>query len=288
MGWKMLRAGSVVAAGLAFAMAACSSLAAADRMPIFDTHVHYSRSAWDAVPPHAVIAKLEAAGVVRSLVSSSPDDGTLKLQMIDAARFQPVLRPYRAGVNASNWPYDEGTVGYLSARMKRNHYAGIGEFHLQSEAAARTPVLREVARLALQYSIPLHVHSDAGLVEILLEQTPKLKILWAHAGLVTPVEQVRRTMEKYPQVSAELAFRADDILAGERLNPVWRELILRYSKRFMIGSDTYVDGRWAHYGEIIADHRRWLRLLPEDIAREIAYGNAVRLFGHGGLAALRR
>ena len=55
----------------------------------------------------------------------------------------------------------------------------------------------------------------------------------------------------------------------------------------MIGSDTYTNSRWEAYEAIIADHRRWLARLPAEVARAIAYRNAVRLFGAGGIERLR-
>ena len=47
-------------------------------LPLFDAHVHYNREAWEVLPPEAVITILDRAGVARALVSSTPDDGTLR------------------------------------------------------------------------------------------------------------------------------------------------------------------------------------------------------------------
>ena len=46
----------------------------------------------------------------------------------------------------------------------------------------------------------------------------------------------------------------------------------------MIGSDTYVNGRWQQYGDILAFDRRWLDQLPRAIAEAIAFRNAARVF----------
>ncbi len=54
---------------------------------------------------------------------------------------------------------------------------------------------------------------------------------------------------------------------------------MHHPGRFVIGTDTYVNERWAAYGYLIDEHRRWLALLPGDVARAIAYGNARTLFG---------
>ena len=50
--------------------------ARADKLPIFDAHVHYSHDAVELIPPKQVAALLRKAGVRRALVSSSDDNGT--------------------------------------------------------------------------------------------------------------------------------------------------------------------------------------------------------------------
>jgi hypothetical protein len=248
-------------------------------LPIFDTHVHYSRAAWDPFPPDVVEQKLAAAGVPRALVSSSPDDGTLTLVGRDPARFVPELRPYRGEVGSGNWMHDAATPAYLAGRLERGGYKGIGEFHLHSAADARTPVLREVARLAVRHGILLHVHAGAAPVAVLFELEPKVRILWAHAGMSTPPGEVRRMMDAHRNLWAELSFREWEILPGGRLDPAWRALLLAHPDRFMIGTDTYANGRWEGYGELVAGHRRWLALMPPEVAEAIAWRNAARVLG---------
>ena len=248
-------------------------------LPIFDTHVHYSAAAWEPFPPEAVAKLLRAAGVKRALVSSSPDDGTLRLHAYDRALFVPELRPYRGSVGAGEWPRDAATPAYLAGRLKQGIYKGIGEFHLWDAADARTPVLREVIGLALKHDILLHVHGGAAPVSALFAQAPGLRILWAHAGMSTPPGEVGRMLDTHANLWAELSFRGDEILSGDGLDPAWGKLLTAHSDRFMIGSDTYVNSRWESYGALIATHRRWLALLPPDVARAIAHRNAERVFG---------
>ena len=53
-----------------------TTLAAAQERPIVDAHIHYSHDTWDTVPPPEAVAVLRKAGVKKSFVSSSNDDGT--------------------------------------------------------------------------------------------------------------------------------------------------------------------------------------------------------------------
>ena len=77
---------------------------AAEPMPIFDAHMHYSRSAWNVFDAKAVVRKMDTAGVTGALVSSTPDDGTLALARAAPARFVPELRPYRTPGDMMRWP----------------------------------------------------------------------------------------------------------------------------------------------------------------------------------------
>jgi predicted TIM-barrel fold metal-dependent hydrolase len=59
----------------------------------------------------------------------------------------------------------------------------------------------------------------------------------------------------------------------------WRELFARYSDRFLLGSDTWINERWFAYDSLMKGYRDWLVQVPADQARRIAHGNAERLFG---------
>jgi hypothetical protein len=294
-----------LAAGLALMAIALGQppAMAAEELPIFDTHIHYSREAWGPYDPGRIMDTLDAAGVARALVSSTPDEGTLRLYRHDKDRVVPILRPYHGDVNAGNWTRAPGIVAYIEERLRRGIYRGIGEFHLFEEDDARSAPVRGVVALAVARDIVLHVHAGAASVRALFAIDAKVKVLWAHAGFSTPPEVVGELLERYPRLSAEVAFRATDIAPGGRggaprvtksggtppggppgggLDEAWRALFLSHPDRFMIGTDTYVTGRWDTYGGLIEEHRRWLAQLPGEVARAIAYGNAVARFGAGG------
>src|SRR5262245_66164093 len=65
--------------------------------PLADAHIHYSAPDWSVYSPDQVVAILDRAGIRRALVSSTPDDGTLKLYDRDPKRVVPMLRPYQIG-----------------------------------------------------------------------------------------------------------------------------------------------------------------------------------------------
>jgi predicted TIM-barrel fold metal-dependent hydrolase len=252
---------------------------AQERLPIIDTHVHYSQPAWGVHNPEAVFKAFDAAGVSCALISSSPDEGTLTLQRAAPNRVVPILRPYREGVTSSNWFADAATPAYLEERLNQRAYKGIGEFHLFSEASASTPVVRKVVEMAVARDIVVHVHSGVGPVRVLLAADPRLKVFWAHAGMSESPETVAEILGRHTRVMTEVSFRAGSIGGDGGIDPAWRTLFLRYTDRIMIGTDTYVTSRWDDYGRLIDEHRRWLAHLPKPAAEAIAWRNAQRLFG---------
>ncbi len=254
---------------------------AAERLPIFDTHVHYSRGVWEAFPPAAILDKLDQAGVPRALVSSTPDAGTLALHQAAPARVAPFLRPYRKPGDMANWFRDPKVVTYLNERLELNRHQGIGEFHLMDLAEAGTPEMRAVIGQAMARGLFLHVHSSAGQIAALFEIEPGLRIVWAHAGMGAPPEVIGALLDRYDTLWTELSFRAEDVAQGEDIEPDWRALLLRHADRFMIGTDTYTISRWEAYWALVEQQRTWVSQLPPEAARAIAYGNAVRLFGPG-------
>ncbi len=249
---------------------------AADVLPIFDAHVHYSQDAWDRMPPKEAIALLRKAGVKRALVSSSNDDGNQKLYAEAPDLILPSLRTYRTRADISTWFKDEGVATYLRERLKKYRYVAIGEFHVFG-ADADAPVARLAVQLAMQYKLFLHAHSDVDAVERIFKQDPDARVLWAHSGFERP-EKVRELLRKHKNLWCDLAFR-NDHAAGGKLDADWRAAFMEFPDRFMVGTDTYTAERWHYVVEHANWSRAWMADLPRDVAERIAYRNGDTIFG---------
>ncbi len=263
-------------------MALAPNARAAEPLPIFDAHMHYSAGTWLAYAPAEIFKKIDAAGVQRALISSTPDDGTLRLAEHTPGRVVPFLRPYRGDVRLGNWTTDPALMAYVQERLKLGNHLGVGEVHLATAEDARAPGLRPLLKLLTERELYLQVHTDAAPIHALYEVEPTLKVFLAHAGFTEPAEVVGELMARYPGLITELSFRAHDIMPGASIDPAWRDVLTKYADRIMIGTDTYIADRWAEYEGLVSAHRRWLEQLPPPTARAIAYGTAIRLFGGGG------
>jgi len=266
------------------AMMLCSATAAiADELPLFDGHIHYSVGSPQRYPPEEVIRILDAAGITGALLSSTPNDGTRTLYAKYPQRFIAELRPYRNtrdfeswAVERANWYRDPGTVTFVEQELKRGIYRGIGEFHADGDEAA-TPQMRAIAQIAERNGLWLHAHSDAAAVEHLFAHAPTVTIVWAHAGMSTPPAEIERMLARYPRLFAELSYRYE-VASNGIVDPVWRALFLRFPQRFIYGTDTWIPMRWEAVIPLARAARDWLSQLPPEVAENIAFRNAERLF----------
>jgi hypothetical protein len=266
----------IVIALFAIAMA---SAVADERIEIFDAHLHYN---WEPKPYYQldeVLALFKTHRVTGILATSRPNTGTHALMAAKAEGLQvvPFIRPYRVRADIGSWFNDPVIFDLVQEEYKRGYYRGIGEFHLSGKAAANEWVKKTVD-FAVAHDLYLHAHADDEAVEILMSHNPKAKIIWAHTGFGLASERVAAMFKKYPQLWGELSYRGGITDSAGRLTPEWRAMFERFPDRFLIGSDTWVNERWASYGEIIAAYRGWLAQLPPAIANQIAHGNARRLF----------
>jgi hypothetical protein len=228
----------------------------------------------------------------------------------------PFIRLYRNRADYSNWFRDESIYEMVQAELARGTaagpYRGLGEFHLYDSANADGPVVRKLMALAEEKNLAVLAHVDDVAIDMLMAHTPskgqRVRLIWAHTGIGgAPVARVEQLLARYPLLMGELSYRpgltceggppAAGPPQGERapsrgserhevrerggphLCPEWRQLLMKYPKRFLIGSDTWVNQRWLYYDELMQGYRGWLGELPPQVARAIAWDNGAALFG---------
>ena len=190
----------------------------------------------------------------------------------------PFIRPYRTHADRQTWFSDPAIYALIETELARGiGYRGIGEFHVFGAADASTAQVKKIVGLAVARGLWLHAHCDEAALEALFAHDPKVKVIWAHSGFSTRPEAIAGYLARHPTLIGELSYRYD-ITQDGRIAPEWQRLFAAYPDRFVIGSDTWVNERWAQYGEIMAWYRGWLAQLPEATARAIAFDNAARLF----------
>lgn len=224
---------------------------------------------------------LDAAGVRSGLVSSAPDEGTFRLKSVLGDRVIPVLGAYRNAADVFSWARDPSIVPYVESAFRSGVHRGLGEFHLLVGQLG-LPTVRGILALAQREKLFLQPHADVRALVELLNYMPGATVLWAHAGVDAAPQQIGALLDVWPNLFVELSLRVD-VAPNGTLDPKWRDLLMRHSGRFMIGTDTWTVGgnftgneRWETYAEIVRGIRAWLAQLPADVAEAIAYGNAER------------
>ena len=250
-------------------------------MPIFDAHLHYSAPAWSVYPPEAVARLLDSVGVRSAFISSAPDEGTFRLRAVLGDRLVPTLGPYRNLNDVFSWTRDPSILPYVESAYRAGVHRGLGEFHL-SVGQIGLPTVRGVLAMAQREKLFLQPHADARAVAELLNYMPDATVLWAHAGVEATPDQIGALLDAWPKLSVELSLRSD-VAPNGTLDQRWRDLLVRHSTRFMVGTDTWTAGgtftgneRWDTYAQIVGGIRGWLSQLPTDVAEAIAYRNAER------------
>lgn len=271
-GWRFLIATVAL-------LSAVPAQAAEEPIEIFDAHLHYN---WEPKPYYQVdevLALFKKHRVTGILATSRPNTGTHALMdaKADGLWVVPFIRPYRVRPDIQTWFNDPTIFDLVQDEFKRGFYRGIGEFHLSGKAAA-TDWVKKAVDFAVANDLYLHAHADDEAVEILMRHNGRAKIIWAHTGFSLAPSRVAAMLATYPQLWGELSYRSGITGAGGELTPEWRAMFEKYPDRFLLGSDTWINERWSTYGAIMAEYRGWLKQLPPAVAKQIAHGNAKRLF----------
>jgi hypothetical protein len=281
-------------------LAACVATAAAAADyggPLFDAHLHYNEEAFNGREgPHLlpdVLSRMQRNGVRAIIANSRPNEGTKSLAQAPESRqagvtVVPFVRLYRNRADYTNWFRDESIYEMVQEELARGTaagpYRGLGEFHLYESANANGPVARKLMTLAEEKDLAVLAHVDDAAIDLLMASTPskgaKVRLIWAHTGIGgAPVARVDQLLARYPRLMGELSYRPGLTCEGGKLCPEWRQLLLKYPTRFVVGSDTWINQRWQYYDDTMKGYRSWLGDLPPDIARRIAWENGAALFG---------
>lgn len=257
------------------------SAQAQQRIEIFDAHLHYNQEPKPFYSLDQVRDVFRRNGITGIVATSRPNKGTHEL--VDAKwpelKVVPFIRPYRVRSDIQTWFNDPTIFELIKDEYARGYYRGIGEFHIYGKSA-QSDWVKKMVDFAVERNLYLHAHCDEEALLILFRHNPKAKIIWAHTGFSVAPARVAELLDEHKDALwGELSYRGGITGGDGKLTSDWRNLFARYSDRFLLGSDTWINERWFGYDTIVKEYRGWLAQLPSDQAQRIASGNALRLFG---------
>src|SRR5262249_40866600 len=120
----------------------------------------------------------------------------------------------------------------LEQGLREGRLRGIGELFVNNEHThqrdfqptrypADSPLMRTLLALAVTYHVPLSVHMEADPASIeelerLLAIDRGATVMWAHCGFWIEADEVRKLMDRHPNLMCELSHR-DDRAHGPRM-----------------------------------------------------------------------
>ncbi len=205
-------------------------------IPLVDAHNHLNRN----MAAETLIGAMEKAGVKRMVLMprhyTLPKDGGLSSdeQARDFARKYPgIFIPFIGGQRDDLGPRSrrwndlsalDSLLLEMREKLRTGEFFGLGEFILVHHAygiantsetggevkiAADSRGLKEIAKLAARYQVPVLFHAEAepGVVEEvvrLFESAPDTCFIWAHNCGRASAEQIGKFLIRYPKLICDL------------------------------------------------------------------------------------
>jgi len=163
---------------------------------------------------------------------------------------------------------------------------------IHMEAVPQDMPLPRVRRLESPYN-PKMLRANIAAFERLLAYNRSTKIIWSHVGWCNTGHRTPALcadlLEKHPNLYMSFKIRPDSmpetmpLTQDFRIKDEWLNLIRAHPERFLIGSDHFYATPSGHMqkgpGRMVGEEtKRLLTLLPPELARKVAFENAVRIF----------
>lgn len=245
--------------------------------PLFDTHLHYSAADAKLLSPKAVIERLDRNRIHYAVVSSAPASHATDLYNYAPDRIVPLLGIYHSQDDKVSWSDDASLSSFVETEIKRGVWRGVGEIHVFAKDRHK-PVFRRIVEIASSHQLPILIHGDPAVIDSVYDIAPSTQLIWAHAGTFPYPDLIADYLQRYPALIVDLSMRDARIAPLGIIDDAWYELFVTNPNRFVVGVDTYSESRWHEYDAAVVRIKNWLSQLPDDVAKQLAYDNAARIY----------
>jgi predicted TIM-barrel fold metal-dependent hydrolase len=245
--------------------------------PLFDTHLHYTAADARVLSPKAVIETLDRNGIRYAVVTGTPASYVTQLYEYAPDRIVPMLGLYRSYTDKESWTRNVSLPSTVEAELEQGNWQGLGELHVFARDRF-SPVFKRIVEIAAARQLPMLIHGDPAVIDTIYTIAPGARIIWAHAGTFPYPDLVADYLQRYPSLMVDVSMRDERISPKGKLDDAWYELLVTHPGRFVVGVDSYSLSRWKDFDAAAARIRDWLSQLPEDVARQLAFDNAARIY----------
>lgn len=280
----------------------------ADELYFIDAHSQVDQS---VVPLNKVISLMDSAGVRHTILSTRgklKGITLLKLSKENPGRVTPAIR-------TKGKFYDTGSKKYyemLKKQIATKKYHAIAEvllYHAKKGNKAPEVIaypdekrVQVVLKYAIKNNLPFVVHIEFASLygerqekfmstfKQMLDQYPEHPFILTHMGQLSRnscLQLIRDHKNVYfhtgwsnPAAVESSKQPWTNVFEGEHLSPEWKDLFVRYPKRFIFALDNVFADHWSDFYQKQMNYWKLAFAdLPADVAHLIAHGNAERLWG---------
>lgn len=201
-----------------------------------------------------------------------------------------------AGIRKHGYAF-VGEILYTHGDKSHGEQTAFGERYVDPSRPGTARLLRLLAPLLVPLMTHWEVYAwerDWPKFDALYRASPRQVFILPHMAFGSAA-QVRTMMERHPNLHMTISKEDKgqrslsdpskaDRLGGAiidrcgALKPQWKPLLLTYRRRMLFATDAHKRDRWRQYEKHVKSMRRILGQLPEEVARDIAYRNAERLY----------
>ena len=247
-------------------------------IPIFDSHSHYKTEDSHVYDGKDILALMDRENITHMVIVGEPPERVQNLYKLAPHRIIPFLGLYGSYKEKADWMLNDRLPEKLEELLKKGEYKGIGEIHLFKKDR-HNKNFKRILSLADKHDLPVLFHGDAEVIDQIFEMFPEMTVIWAHLGTKPAPVFLKRMLDRYPDnLYVDTSVRDEMIMRDGQLLPRWRNFFISYSHRVLVGIDTFYTPRWENIDKVTQRIRHWLSLLPDSVARKLAYENAQKVF----------
>jgi len=261
---------------------------------ISDAHAHLA-SRIEGVAPSDIIELYRRADVFRAALFVNVKK-LRELRPLFPEKFIFFTDPYKG--KRSNYRLARGRLRKIPEMLDSGMISGVGEFYASLSSAPfnrmgieidlTEPAQEKFLSTLNEKTAVLHIHDEkiSESTQKIFGKYPGIKFILSHCGYQQPA-RLRGLLRKHSNLFADLSLISNNHFGPFKFSPLisirpstdWKQLLIKFSTRFLVGSDIGANwNRMQLLPEIIYDFRRLLGNLPIQTAEQIAYKNFDRLF----------